>query len=539
MGSLFQMITRRDFLKQGSLATGSLLLASQYSCSNSKREISGILNGPNSKIGHLMRNQSSATPKEIIKEDIVIVGGGVAGLSAARWLQLSGQSFRLLELETEAGGNSRSGSNSITPYPLGAHYLPLPNINNKELLSFLEECGVITGYKNDLPIYNEYYLCFDPKERLYINHHWQEGLIPNEGVPANDRAEFKRFLEQMETFRNQKGADGKMAFEIPVGESSQDSNFLKLDLISMDQFLRNNNFASPYLRWYVNYCCADDFGATLEDTSAWAGIHYFASRRGHSNNSKFDDVLTWPEGNHWLVKQLSKNIKSNIHGQSAVMSVRLNDKEVEVDFLDLITNEHKRIQAKAVIMSSPQFVNKYLLQIPRSFDYSTFNYAPWMVTNLTVNSSLREKRGEPLCWDNVVYGSNSLGYVHATHQSLRMPQNETVITYYQPLTGKDCRAVRGRAQKRSWKEWSDTIFNDLGSVHPNLKESTSQLDVYLWGHGMIRPEPGFIWGENRAKAGIPIESKIFFAHSDLNGLSVFEEAFESGIEAARRLLKSA
>src|SRR5258705_6385904 len=161
-----------------------------------------------------------------------------------------------------------------------------------------------------------------------------------------------------------------------------------------------------------------------------------------------------------------------------------------------------------------------------------------MVANLTVNSALREKRGEPLCWDNVIYGSNSLGYVHATHQSLSMPQDETVITYYQPLTGKDCREVRSAAQKKNWKEWSDTIFNDLSSVHPSLRESTSQLDVYLWGHGMIRPEPGLIWGENRAKASSPIENKIFFAHSDLSGLSVFEEAFENGINAARKLLKS-
>jgi phytoene dehydrogenase-like protein len=531
------MISRRDFLRQGSLVAGSLF-TSQFSCSNSKRGPSGSLNGPNSKIGHLVRNNSSVTPKEIIKEDIVIVGGGVAGLSAARWLQLSGQSFRLLELEGETGGNSRSGKNSIASYPLGAHYLPLPNIQNKELLAFLAECGVITGFENGLPTYNEYYLCFDPKERLFINHHWQEGLIPNEGVPSDDHAQIQRFLELMETFRNKKGADGKMAFEIPVKESSQDSAFLKMDIISMGQFLKNNNLNSAYLRWYVNYCCADDFGATLEDTSAWAGIHYFASRRGHSENSKFDDVLTWPEGNHWLVKQLAKNIKAYIQCQSAVMTVQPNDKGVDIDFLDIATNEYKRIQAKVVIMASPQFVNKYLLQIPRQFDFATFNYAPWMVANLTVNSALNEKRGEPLCWDNVIYGSNSLGYVHAAHQSLSMPQTDTVITYYQPLTGKDCRGVRNLAKKKNWKEWSDTIFDDLSLVHPDLRDATSQLDVYLWGHGMIRPEPGFMWGVNRAKASIPINNKIFFAHSDLSGLSVFEEAFENGIEAARKLLKS-
>jgi phytoene dehydrogenase-like protein len=532
------MITRRDFIRQSYMAAGGIMVGSLYSCDEKKSKLEGMLGGPNSKIGHLLRDGVAAAPKEIIKEDVIIVGGGVSGLSAARWLKQAGQSFRLLELESEVGGNSRSGKNNLTAYPLGAHYLPLPNLHNKELHSFLEECNVITGYKNNFPVYNEYYLCLDPKERLYINNHWQEGLIPSEGIPSNDREEIKRFIELMEGYRHKRGTDGKMAFDIPVKNSSQDPAFLRLDSMSMDQFLRSNNFNSPYLRWYVNYCCADDFGSTVEDTSAWAGIHYYASRRGHSENSKFDDVLTWPEGNHWLVKQLEKSISPQIKSQAAVTSIRINNKVVEIDYLDIIENTFKRIEAKAVIVSSPQYVNKYLLKTPRTIDYSAFNYAPWMVANLTVESALQEKRGEQLCWDNVIYGSSSLGYVHATHQNVSMPQYKTVITYYQPITGKDCRTARNKTQNKSWTNWVDTIFNDLAPAHPNLKEATSHLDVYLWGHGMIRPQQGFIWSDKRIQAAAPIENKIFFAHSDLCGLSLFEEAFEGGIDAAQHLLKA-
>jgi hypothetical protein len=329
-----------------------------------------------------------------------------------------------------------------------------------------------------------------------------------------------------------------MAFDIPVKNSSQDQEFLKLDALTMDQFLRNNNFNSSYLRWYVNYCCADDFGSSLEGTSAWAGIHYFSSRRGHSENSKFDDILTWPEGNHWLVKQLEKNISPQLKNQSAVTAVRVNGTKVEIDYLDVTENSFKRIEAKAVIMASPQFINKYLLNKTRQIDYSEFNYAPWMVANLTVDSSLQEKRGEQLCWDNAIYGTGSLGYVHAAHQNVSMPQNKTVITYYQPMTGKDCRVARNTAQSKSWANWVDDIFVDLAPAHPNLKDATTQLDVYIWGHGMIRPDPGFMWGQTRRNANLSIDNQIFFAHSDLCGLSIFEEAFESGIDAARNLLKA-
>ena len=36
----------------------------------------------------------------------------------------------------------------------------------------------------------------------------------------------------------------------------------------------------PQLRWYLDYCCRDDYGAGMAQVSAWAGIHYFASRHG-------------------------------------------------------------------------------------------------------------------------------------------------------------------------------------------------------------------------------------------------------------------
>jgi hypothetical protein len=47
---------------------------------------------------------------------------------------------------------------------------------------------------------------------------------------------------------------------------------------------------------------------------------------------------------------------------------------------------------------------------------------------------------------------------------------------------------------------------------------------------------GFILGEERHEAAQSIENKIFFAHTDLSGISVFEEGFYQGISAAKQLL---
>jgi hypothetical protein len=180
-----------------------------------------------------------------------------------------------------------------------------------------------------------------------------------------------------------------------------------------------------------------------------------------------------------------------------------------------------------------------LIKQNRAVDYSKFEYAPWMVANLKVKSLLQEKRGEQLCWDNVLYNSSSLGYVNSQHQNISIPQQEKIITYYHPLTGTSCADQRKLAHQRSWKDWTDVIFSDLSKAHPQITQFTSSVDIHIWGHGMIRPSPGFIWGEERKLCSKSVDNRIYFAHSDLGGISVFEEAFGQGIQAARSLLSNA
>ena len=88
----------------------------------------GRLEGADVARGHRLRNGDFPAPTRTETSDIVIAGGGVAGLSAAwRLVEAGFDRFRLLELEDETGGNARAGRNAVSAYPLGAHYLPVPN----------------------------------------------------------------------------------------------------------------------------------------------------------------------------------------------------------------------------------------------------------------------------------------------------------------------------------------------------------------------------------------------------------------------------
>jgi len=48
---------------------------------------------------------------------------------------------------------------------------------------------------------------------------------------------------------------------------------------------------------------------------------------------------------------------------------------------------------------------------------------------------------------------------------------------------------------------------------------------------MIAPAPGFIWG-HRPAALTQREGVVYFAHSDMSGISLFEEAYTRGLHAA-------
>ncbi|TCZ65686.1 flavin monoamine oxidase family protein [Flaviaesturariibacter aridisoli] len=526
--------SRRDFLR---LSLGLLGLAS---CgTRGAGPVPGSIVGANAAVGHLLRDTKAPPHAAGYQDvDVLIVGAGVSGLSAARALHRGGTTDLLvLDLEDEAGGNARGGRNSVSAYPWGAHYVPTPNNDLQEYLVFLQEAGVVTGFAaNGLPQYNEYHLCFDPQERLFINGRWQEGLVPHFGLGANDLREVERFLKQMDDFRKAIGRDGRPAFAIPLDASSRDDSFAGLDRLSFRQWLEREGYRSRYVHWYADYCTRDDFGARHDVVSAWAGIHYFAARKGRGVNAATSDVLTWPEGNGFLVKALQKELAGKVRTGQLALRVEPGKERVRVDVLDVATKKITGYSARHCILAVPQFVAARLLQDEARLDkvHRQLHYTPWLVANLEVDG-LEELPGTGACWDNVIYDSPSLGYVTATHQLIRAASGRRNITWYQPLTDASPEAARRAAYGRSHADWAALAFTDLERVHANIRAATKRLDVLLWGHAMAQPLPGLLLGPERATLATAPHRRVHFAHSDLAGISIFEEAFYQGLNAARQI----
>ncbi len=524
-------LSRRKFIAGASALTGLTCLGGCHQKTDTRW--TGSIVGAAVAAGHRLRAGNFPEPSETREVEAVVLGSGISGLSAARALHRAGVADLLvLELESQVGGNAQGGRNAVSAFPWGAHYLPLPGEESPEVAAFLDEIGLVTGHTADgTPIYDEYALCSDPMERLFVNGKWQEGMIPRLDNSVEDQRQLENFFVRMDQFRARRGSDGRRAFAIPLDRSSQDPDLRALDRITMAEYLRREGWTAEPLYWYVNYCCRDDYGAGCAEVSAWAGIHYFASRNGRAANAAPYAVLTWPEGNGYLVERLRAAITSRVVTGALVWRIIPRDNGVEVDYLELARERTVRVRARGAICALPRFVAQHLIRTEEPSRKSELIYSPWMVANLTVKrtESLRE-----IAWDNVLRASESLGYVDATHQTVSSHPGDLVLTYYQPLDAQRPAEARQSALARSYQEWCEQILADLSPAHPDLRGAVRQIDIWLWGHAMIRPVPGFIWGSTRQAMQSPI-GRLHFAHSDMSGISIFEEAFIRGQHAAREL----
>ena len=517
------------------------------------QDIAGGFTGIAHERGHLLRPSTGSgqaarwpAPSVVHQTRVVIAGGGVAGLAAARALRLKDMDdFALLELEDEAGGNSRGGAVNGIACPLGAHYLPVPGDNAPELQDLLEELGLRQRVAGRWQ-YDERHLCHSPQERLFFKGEWQDGLLPLRGVGRDTLAQYQKFALLVEQARQTGG------WTIPVSKKplkqAESHNRKAYTAITFIAFLSQNGLTDRHLRWYLDYCCRDDYGAGITTVSAWAGLHYFASRHGfHAPRgdavgalgaadagdgayaAEREGVFTWPEGNAWLTRRLAAPLKERLQTGWLVTRVATVKHGVEVDAFHPARQSTHRWLAERCVVALPIFIAARVVENPPDFlrqAAARTTYAPWLVANIHIHTPLHDRPGPAPSWDNVIYddtagfadaggsaggsalgsaarsadaglrhgglvggglASGGLGYVDAMHQSLQPVPGATVLTHYRALG--DLPNGRKLLMDTPWSTWRDLILSDLGRAHPDLARKTTHIDITRYGHAMAIPIP--------------------------------------------------
>src|SRR5919107_2174086 len=250
--------SRRSFVVTGAVAVGAAaigvtarVLGAPALLGLDRRSGPRITGGwvnENAVLGHRLRDRTPMpAPRRTVRVPVVIVGGGIAGLSAAWQLDRHGlRDYVLLELEHDAGGNSRGGENAVSRFPWAAHYVPVPGPRATLVRELFRELGVLTDAGWD-----ERSLCFAPQERLFVHGEWQPGLESELLGSRTGRDELRRFEELIEEQRRTGEFTIPMALGARVGSP--------LDRMTFAEWLDTAGFRSPAMRWYAENGTRDDY----------------------------------------------------------------------------------------------------------------------------------------------------------------------------------------------------------------------------------------------------------------------------------------
>jgi hypothetical protein len=545
---------RRSFLlaaagTAGTLAAGAAGLAGWHWQEQLPAPVR--LHYPGRREGHTLRDHAKQriawpAPSETLETDVLILGSGVAALTAAWKLNKHGQTRTLMIEGPQLYGNAVGGQFDAAgefAYPTGGHYLPLPSPESTHIREILADTGIILRDPyGEQPYYDERYILHAPEERLLINGIWQESFVPTHGIPPEELRQQQRFFAEVARLRDLRGQDGKRIFVFPTVLSSEDPAFAALDNISLKTWLTENGYTAPSLHWYLNYCCRDDYGRRYDEISAWAGLHYYCSRWGQAANAGPGAWLTWPAGLHPLAQALDKAGGQRRRAGTAI-SLKTTSTGVEAWCFTWQGGQLRTytVRARRAICAMPLYVAARVVDNIGQYGFDPLRhtpvYAPWLVANFLLHRFPNELPQVPLSWDNVVYQEPGLGFVVSTHQDIRVqPPAKTVFSAYVALSHLGVKPARQWMEQASALELLELVSRDLRTAYGvGIAACVERVEITLRGHAMAAPLPGF-----RSNAGIAalrkVDGPILFAHADLSGFSVFEEAAWWGYRAALRVL---
>ncbi len=547
-------VSRRRFIGTvGSSLAGGMLLGNLSGCRNTDTPVGlrGRVVTRDPSLCHRVRD--GAVPVytgEIALEiiDVVIIGGGVSGLAAARRLLRSGvTNLLLVDNERELGGQSRAGELGGLPYPYAAHFVEAPHPRAAYLVALYRELGIVSAIDDrGWPVINPDHQLDAPLIKTRANGRWETDSFPSQIAQSADLAALKRFYGEMFAWANWRDELDRPAFGTPVALTSPDETVRSLDRISMADYLRQQQLSgSPLLRWYVDSRLINEYGTDSSQTSAWSGIHFWAATpRGFDELSPKEQretvVLSWPEGNAFLARGMARElIPQQVALERLAVRVRNRPQWAEVTLLDTRTGGMRTVRARQVIYAAQKnMIYRVMPELASAgrFEFRSCRYVPWITAAVLVRRLPRAGGGPP-AWDNIPYGRGwSLGYISGAHVAKRGAdyRGPAILSFYGALYA-NMTAERRELLQGGFEHWAGLIAAELERMHPGIGRDIEQMELHKWAHPMIVPAPDHLWGTERQQMKQPL-GRVHFANCDVGGLAVFEEAVYRGIAAAQEVI---
>ena len=469
--------SRRDFIKfvvAGSIASGCPVDKALAAPTDDAARTATV-EGEHFDTCHQIRDgHSFAKPDATRKVDIVIIGGGMAGLSAAYFLR--GKDWLLLEKEDHFGGNAYQEEYAGQPYSTAAAY----DFRDSDCDHLAKEIGL-----NLLPIDMP-----DPTidNGVYTPDTWRGGL-PQLPYPKETLASFKKFAEdilKLDPHKDMLELDSKPFTDITAA------------------------YAPEVTKWWDAYG-QSNWGAVTADTSAFIGVvdaQYLI--KGEDSTR-----VILPGGlgcvTHKLVEVLKPQHGDRLLAGATAVSVAPEAGSVRVTYLyeDKLT----AVSAKVVIMCAPTFIAARLVASLANNQQQAMRrtrYAPVPMINMIFNMQVYGKG-----YDNWCPGNSFTDFIVADWTIRNQPgyhPKYEILTFYSTLRESerslllrqdDCRIFAGK------------VLRDFQRLLPEFRVDPIEIRLYRRGHAMMMAVPSQ-YTKNRMIASRPME-RIFFGNSDSGG----------------------
>ncbi len=489
---------RREFIRfvvAGAVTAGCPLDLSLVSAQNTESHGGATVDGESNRICHEVRDgKIFSRPPASAKHDVVIVGGGVSGLTAAH--QLQHRNALLLEKEPHWGGNAYLMEYDGSTYATGAAFLEAKS----EAFQFSKEIGL-----EPLPVN-----CPDGSiiNGKFVPDTWGEGLgkLP---YPPFVVESFKKFRKEMMAIDLDKR--GEELFTVPF------SSFMGV-------------YAAEVKQWWDTFG-PSNWGSTSDDTPASMGIE---ALQYNVISSREDNRYTFPGGLGAITKKLAEILQpvygARMQTGATIVAVVPGKEEVQVTYM--LGAELKTVSAKAVIMATPKFITRRIVEdIPekQSNAMKAIRYAPYCVVNLIFNGPVFN-RG----YDNWCPGNTFTDFIVADWVIRKKPgykQKYNILSCYTPLRETD----RPRLLTDDGaKELAADVLRDFQKLTPETSINPIEVHIYRRGHPMYMSTPG-LYTQIQPIVRQPMD-RVFFANTDSEGP---ESTTNEAIKAARRAVHQA
>jgi spermidine dehydrogenase len=527
--------------------------------------------------------------------DLVVVGGGFSGLSAAYHFNRLNPAGRVLILDNHPlfGGEAKRNDFNVNGIhisgPQGSNDFGIPSatggpddyfsaLNLPREFNYVEPGGSAAGMR--IPIDNYDYMTWQEK-------HYDVGHFFNGAVNPWIKDVWGTGLNLTPWSTEVKDAFSRVR-STEIEDQSGRNTDRWLDSITLKSYYEEELGLPSQVTSFYDPIMASIIGLGCDGISAYWGKYF--DMPGFKKPELYNENLlqSFPGGNTGIARHFVKKLipdaidgtsfEKVLFGRIAFDQLDREDKPVRIRLKSTAVNiEHasqvngnervqityakngelNQLKAKAVVMATGGWVNRHVLKdLPSEYHgaYGKFGHSPVLVANVALtNWRFLERLGiSAAIWPEGFGFTCNIRrpmIVEGKSQPLH-PDKPIVLTFYTPifkpgLERKEQGAV-GRAEllstsfsdyERQIREQMTTMFS-AGGFNP--AEDIAGIILNRWGHAYVNPDLGFMFGKDGNMAPPDVIRKpygrIAIGHSELRGHQYWSGAAGEGRRAVEALL---